>query len=74
MLNKLKPINIQRYYSEKLEDLSPNTVIKHHGITRSSIAYAVKTNLIRTNVADLVDKPKRERYQGSAYSIDGQRL
>lgn len=70
VLSKLKPIDIQRYYSEKLKDLSPNTVIKHHGIIRSSIAYAVKTNLIRTNVADLVDKPKRERYEGSAYTID----
>lgn len=69
-LSKLKPIDIQRYYSKKLESLSPNTVIKHHGVIRSSLAYAVKTNMIRTNIADLVDKPKRVRYEGAAYTVE----
>jgi len=71
MLAKVKPIDIQRYHTAKLaENLSPNTVIKHHAIIRSALQYAVKTNLIRENVADLVDKPKRERYQGGFYNKD----
>lgn len=70
-LSKLKPIDIQRYYSDKInEGLSPNTVIKHHGIIRTSLKYAVKTNLIKENVADLVDKPKRERYHASYYTLE----
>ncbi|MGN0618463.1 MAG: tyrosine-type recombinase/integrase [Ruminiclostridium sp.] len=70
-LSKLKPIDIQRYYSDKMnEGLSPNTVIKHHGIIRTSLQYAVKTNLIKENIADLVDKPKRERYHASYYTLE----
>lgn len=70
-LNQLKPIDIQQYYSDKInEGLSPNTVIKHHGVIRTSLQYAVKTNLVKENVADLVDKPKRERYHASFYTID----
>lgn len=70
-LNQLKPIDIQQYYSDKMnEGLSPNTVIKHHGVIRTSLQYAVKTNLVKENVADLVDKPKRERYHASFYTID----
>jgi len=37
-LFKLSPIDILRYYSEKLEELSPNTVIKHHGVIRAALA------------------------------------
>ena len=71
LLAKVKPIDIQRYFSVKLsENLSPNTVIKHHAIIRTSLQYAVKNNFIKENIADLVDKPKRERYQGSFYNKD----
>lgn len=70
-LNKVKPIDIQRYYADKVnQGLSPNTVIKHHGIIRTSLQYAVKTKLIKENVADLVDKPKKERYYASFYTLD----
>lgn len=70
-LKKIKPIDIQRYYSDKVaEGLSPNTVIKHHGIIRTALQYAVKTNLIKENVADLVDKPKREHYHADFYTLD----
>lgn len=71
MLSKIKPMDIQKYYSVKLDEgLSPNTVIKHHGIIRTSLQYAVKTNLIKENIADLVDKPKKERYYASHYNLD----
>lgn len=68
-LSKITPFDIQRYYAEKQnQGLSPNTVIKHHGIIRTALQYAVKTRLIRENVADLVDKPKKERYYASFYN------
>lgn len=71
ILSKIKPMDIQKYYSVKLDEgLSPNTVIKHHGIIRTSLQYAVKTNLIKENIADLVDKPKRERYHASHYNLE----
>lgn len=70
LLSKIKPLDIQIYYAEKQKTLSPNTVIKHHGVIRSSLAYAKKTHMIKENVADLVDKPKKERYKASFYSTD----
>lgn len=71
LLTKVKPMDIQRYYAKKLEQgLSPNTVIKHHGIIRSALQYAVKTNLIKENAADYVDKPRREKFIASYYNAD----
>lgn len=68
ILSKIKPIDIQRYHAAKLkEGLSPNTIIKHHAIIRSALQYAVKNSLLKENVADLVDKPKRERYKAEFY-------
>lgn len=70
-LSKVKPMDIQRYYAAKIDEgLSPNTVIKHHGVIRTALQYAVKTNLIKENVADLVDKPKKERYYASFYTVE----
>ncbi|MCM1525264.1 MAG: site-specific integrase [Ruminococcus sp.] len=70
-LSKIQPMDIQRYYSDKLNTgLSPNTVIKHHGIIRTALQYAVKSKLIRENIADLVDKPKRERYHAAFYTLE----
>lgn len=69
LLTKLQPIDLQRYYAEKSKTLSPNTVIKHHAIIRSALAYAVKTKMLPENVADLVDKPKREKYRASCYDL-----
>lgn len=69
ILNKVKPIDIQRYYAFKSEEgLSPNTIIKHHGVIRTALQYAVKIHMIKENVADLVDKPKREKFHNSFYN------
>ncbi|MEG0339004.1 MAG: site-specific integrase [Oscillospiraceae bacterium] len=71
LLAKMRPMDIQKYYAVKsAEGLSPNTVIKHHAVIRSALQYAVKSHLLRENVADLVDKPKREKYQASFYNKD----
>lgn len=70
-LDKLTAMDIQRYYSQKIkEGLSSNTVIKHHAVIRSSLKYAVKNHFIAENIADLVDRPKKEKYYASFYSVD----
>lgn len=70
LLSDIQPIDIQRYYSFKLaEGLSPNTVIKHHAVIRTTLKYAVKMRLIKENAADFVNKPKRERYHASFYNV-----
>lgn len=56
----VKPMHIEKYCAEKMESgLSPNTVIKHLAIIRTALQDAVKNGIIRTNPADLVEKPKK---------------
>lgn len=70
-LNKVTPSVIKKYHTDKLaEGLSPNTVIKHHAIIRSSLQQAFKMKLVKENVADLVEKPKRTKYHGNFYNAE----
>ena len=41
----------------------PNTVIHYHAIIHSALKYAVKTDMIIQNVADKVDRPKKNDFQ-----------
>jgi len=68
-LSNVTPAIIQKYYNDKLAaGLNPNTVIKHHAIIRSSLQQAYKAKLVRENVCDLVEKPKRRKYYGEFYN------
>ena len=70
-MSKLTPATMQKYYNGKLaEGLSPNTVIKHHGLLRSALQQAFETKLIKENPCDLADKPKRTKYRGEFYNAD----
>ncbi|MCL2776224.1 MAG: site-specific integrase [Oscillospiraceae bacterium] len=67
-LDDLSPLHIQNYYAAKLKKLSSNTVLKHHALIRSALAYARKMNLIKENVTDLVEKPKKQKFIGNFYN------
>lgn len=70
-LKNVTPDSIQGYHSAKIgSGLSPNTVIKHHAVMRSTLQYAVKTKLIKENPCDFVDKPKRQKYTATFYNAD----
>lgn len=64
----VKPMHIEKYCAEKVNDgLSPNTVIKHLAVIRTALQDAVKNGIIRTNPADLVEKPKRVKPKHDYY-------
>lgn len=68
-LKELQPMHIQDFYSSMLADgLSSNTVIHYHAIIRKSLDYAFKMDMIPTNPADKVQRPKIEQFIGSFYS------
>lgn len=71
-LGKLTPGDLDDYYSAKIgAGLSPNTVIKHHAIIRSSLQWALKHQYIRYNPADLATRPSRVRYEANApYTVE----
>lgn len=71
ILSKLTPGDLEDYYTFKVNGrLSPNTVIKHHTVIRSSLQWTVKHQYIKENAADFADKPTRVHYHGAApYTI-----
>lgn len=70
-LEKLKPLQLQSFYSEKLEKgklngkggLSKKTVQTLHRIIHGALQQAVKWQLVVRNVADCVEPPKPKRYE-----------
>lgn len=66
------PGDLEDYYRYKVfQGLSPNTVIKHHAIIRTSLQWAMKHQKIKYNAADLADKPKRVKYQANdPYTVE----
>ena len=68
-LKELKPYHIQDYYNH-LHKLgrSGNTAIHYHVLIREALQSAVKQELIKKNVADLVDRPRKEKYQAKFYN------
>ena len=55
--------HLQMFYSEMLRKVKPNTVIHYHAIIHSALKYAVKTDMLIHNVADKVDRPKKNSFQ-----------
>ena len=61
-LSELQAHHIQSFYSKKLDEVKPNTVIHYHAIIHQSLKYAVKTDLLTKNVADKVDRPRKNSF------------
>ena len=59
----LEASHIQTFYNEKLKVVKPNTVIHYHAVIHSALKYAVKTDMLYKNVADKVDRPKKQSFQ-----------
>jgi len=69
MLNELKPVHIIDFYEFLYkENLKGTTVVSYHANIRQALDYAVKTELINSNPAIKVDRPKTELYIGSHYN------
>ena len=68
-LKELKPYHIQDYYNY-LRNLgrSGNTAIHFHVLMREALQSAVKQELIEKNIADFVDRPRKEKYQAKFYN------
>ena len=62
-LRELEARHLQTFYTEKLKVVKPNTVIHYHAIIHSALKYAVKTDMLMQNVADKVDRPKKNGFE-----------
>lgn len=62
-LQGLEARHLQTFYTEMLKTVKPNTVIHYHAIIHSALKYAVKTDMLLQNVADKIDRPKKDHYE-----------
>ena len=69
-LQGLTPKDIQDFYLEKLKTVSASSVIHYHANIHRALKHAVKLDLIPTNPADKVDRPKKGRFIGSFYDAE----
>ncbi len=69
-LSSLTPKHIQDFYTYKMNDdkVSSNTVIHYHANIRKALQYAYKNNLINSNPADKVERPKKVKFTGTMYN------
>ncbi len=66
-LRELEARHLQMFYSEQLKKVKPNSVIHYHANIHKALKYAVKIELIETNPADKVERPKKNKFVGSFY-------
>lgn len=69
-LGELEPRHIQQFYSEQLKRVTANTVIHYHANIHSALKYAMKIDLLNVNVADKVDRPKKNDFMPDFYDAD----
>ena len=70
LLSQLKATDIQTFYTEQLKRVKPNSVIHYHANIHKALKYAVKIELLETNPADKVERPKKNSFIGSFYDSD----
>lgn len=69
LLNELKPLDIQEFYTYLFsKELTGNTVLHYHNVIRKALQTALKLDLILSNPADRVERPKKEQFIGGFYS------
>lgn len=69
-LTELKATDLQDFYTKQLERVTANSVIHYHANIHKALKYAVKIDLIPTNPADKVERPKKNDFKGSFYSAE----
>ena len=67
--NEVKPIHIEELYTHLYnKGLTGNTVLHYHSVLRNSLKTALELDLIISNPADRIERPKKEQHIGKFYS------
>ena len=70
-VKSVKPFHIQEYMNSKIESgLSNNTVGKHYTLIKTALKDAVINDLIRSNPAEKVKKPKKSKVHHNFYTAE----
>ncbi|MCK5129477.1 MAG: site-specific integrase [Clostridiales bacterium] len=71
-IQQIKPITVQKYYSNMMNNnqLSSNTVLKHHNLLKTAFKYAVKQEVVFRNIIDGVEPPKKIQREAKVYNVE----
>lgn len=70
-LSDVSPLIIDNYYTYLIRNnLSANTVRRHHANIRKALQYAYQHNMIPANPADKVDLPKVKAYEAKTFTTE----
>lgn len=69
-LKELTAQDIQDFYDVQLSRVKSNTVIHYHAIIRLALCYAHKMGYIKNNPIIQVEKPKKNKFIGTYYTLD----
>lgn len=69
-LQDLKAKDIQEFYLQQLDRVKATSVIHYHANIHKALKYAVKIDLIDSNPADKVERPKKEKFVANYYKSE----
>ncbi len=70
-VGEVTPQHLQDFYQTIFDEgHTPNTVIHYHAVLRKALQNAVKKDILNTNPADKVDRPKKNVDQAQFYSAE----
>lgn len=70
-MKDLKPVHIQKFYdSLYAKGLNGNSILHYHANIRKALDTAMKLDIIPTNPADKIERPKKEQFIGDCYNLD----
>lgn len=70
-LKDLKPVHIQKFYDYLYKKgLGGNSVLHYHANIRKALDCAMKLDIIPTNPADKIERPKKEQFIGDCYNLE----
>lgn len=70
-LENLKALHLQQFYNAIYADgRTANTVKHYHANIHKALGYAVKMDLIPSNVSDKTERPKIDKFEASFYTKD----
>ena len=70
LLRDLQAHDIQMFYQEQLLRVKASSVIHYHANIHKALKYAVKNDMIPSNPADKVERPKQDKFYGNFYDRD----
>ena len=70
-MKDLKPVHIQKFYDYLYaKGLNGNSILHYHANIRKALDTAMKLDIIPTNPADKIERPKKNQFIGDHYTLE----